>query len=115
MNLAHVIFLIHLERAPIHDFLDGGLVRPRIVPIIVNVVINLVRKLMAFLEALMVRADKNHTQIHLPEADVDMKHILLGAPWDADWRPRLAVSHRAQRHHEVENDRNVYKHRQNTD
>ena len=115
MHLAHVILLVHLERATIHDLLDGGFVRPRVVPIIVNVVINLVRKLMAFLEALMVRADKNHAQIHLSEADVDMKHVLLGAPRDADRCPSFAVSHRTQSHHEVENDSHVYEHRQNTD
>ena len=64
---------------------------------------------MAFFEALMVSADENHSQIDLSEADVHVKHILLCAAWNADWSPRLSVSHRAERHHEVEDHSHVYK------
>ena len=109
LDFAHVVFLVHLEGAPVDDLLDGGLVRPGVIPVLVDVVVNLVRKFVAFFEALMVCADENHAQIDLSEADVHMKHILFGAPRDTNWSPRLSVCHRAECHHEVEDHSYVYK------
>ena len=109
MNLAHVILLVHLECATIDNFLDGGLVCARVVPILVNVVINLVRKLVALFEALMVCTHKNYPQIHLSEAYVDVKHVLLGAPGYANRCPCLTIRHRTECHHEVENDGHIYR------
>ena len=109
LDFPHIILLVHLKGAPVHNFLNSGLVRPSIIPVFVDVVIHLVGKFVAFFEALMVSADENHSQIDLSEADVHMKHILLCAAWNADWSPRLSVGHRAERHHEVEDHSHVYK------
>ena len=42
LDLSHVIFLVHLERAPVDDLLDSGLVRTGIVFVFIDIVINLI-------------------------------------------------------------------------
>ena len=86
--------MVHLESAPIHHFLHRGFPLTRIIPVIVQVVIDLVAELVALFEALVVGADQHDAQVELLEADVDVKHVLFGAAWDADGCPGLAVGHR---------------------
>ena len=62
---------------------------------------------MALFKALVVRAYKHDAQIDLLEADVDVQHVFFGAAGDTDGRPRLTVGHGAQRHHKVEDHRDV--------
>ena len=101
LHLLHVILLIHLEGAPIYNFLQCRLVRSREMLIVREEIINLIRELMAIFKARVVSAHQDDSQIDLLKADVYMKHILFGATRNTDWSPCLAISHRTQCHHKV--------------
>ena len=107
LHFVHVILLIHLESASVHDLLQSGLGRTRIEAVLHDVVVDLVGELVALLEALVVGADEHNPQVQLLEADVHVEHVLLSAPWDANGRPRLSIGHRAERHHKVEDHSNI--------
>ena len=68
----HVILLVHLESASVHDFLQSWFLRAGVVAILHDVVIDWVRKLMTLFEALMIGAHEHDSQVQLLETYVDM-------------------------------------------
>ena len=90
-----------MESASIDNFVDGGLVWACIGPVLADKLVDLIRKFMAFLEALMVRADEDYAQVQHSEGNVDVEHVVLCASRDADWSPSLAICHGTESHHEV--------------
>lgn len=107
LDLLHVILLVHLEGAAIDDLLEGGFVWACVVLVLIEELIDLIGELMTLLEALVVRAHKHNAHVELLKADVYVKHVLLCAARDADRRPCLAISHRAESHHEIEDHSHV--------
>ena len=72
LHFMHVILLVHLESASVHDFLQSWFLWAGVVAILHDVVIDWVRELMTLFEALMVGADEHDTQVQLLETYVDM-------------------------------------------
>ena len=63
LHFVHVILLVHLESAPVYNFLQGGFCRTSIEAILRDVIIDLVREFMTLFEALMVGANEHNTQV----------------------------------------------------
>ena len=93
LNFFHVVFLVHLEGAPVDHFLQCGLVGSRVESVFVQVLMDLVREFMALFKTGMVCADEHDTQILLLETYVDVEHVLFCAARDADGRPSLTICH----------------------
>ena len=98
----HVVDDGHGPRASVHHLLEAGLVGPRIESTLEQLVVDLVRILVALFERGVICAYENHPKVDLLEADVDVEHILLGAPWNANGRPCLTILHRWVCHDKVE-------------
>ncbi len=82
--------------------------------VVLQELVDLIRKFVTLLEALVVCAYQHDSQVDLFEADIDMKHIFFSATWHTNGGPCLAISHGAQRHHEIENHSHIYKNSYNT-
>lgn len=63
LDLLHVVLLVHLEGAPIHDLLEGGLVWACVKLILIQVLIHLVRELVTLFETLMISADQYNAHV----------------------------------------------------
>jgi len=73
--------------------LQGRFIGASVISVVMQVLVDLVGEFVAFFEALVVCANKHDTQVEHLETDINVKHVVFGATWNADWRPRLSIGH----------------------
>lgn len=93
LDLFHIVHLIHLHRALINDVKHARLIDAGVKPFRIKSLENAVGEIVAFLKAHVISAHQHQADVCALEADVNVKHELLGTPWHTDRRPGLTRAH----------------------